>query len=350
MANIDFTNLDPDVVKLSKAIRQTEGGNFDATNPDAGGWSVGAYQWHGKDEAGARQHFQAEASQFGLDPHDFSPVNQDKVAYAKMKAWKDKGYHAGEIAAMWNGAKIVDGRPQAINPKYVEKVQAALGNPVQNPGHLPATTYDPAPFGTGEGKIDLSNTNQPVVDKAALGDSLGKGANAVGDAVGQVVNEKNAKKVGSGLLHAVGNFGVGVVKGTGQALNSTAGRIADKILPPQKNNPGAVFNSSKTAKQVTEEQFTPKGASQKVGAFTGKYVLPTVAGATSLGAGATAMGVDVPAVLSAGVNAVKSAGKFAYKGAKVAGKTALLAEALAHPKQVLGIIGHLLELAKSGVE
>lgn len=121
----DFTQLDPQVVTLAKAIRQVEsGGNFNAVGDS--GHSFGAYQWYDPKGDG-KAHFASDAKSFGLDPTDLSPTNQDKVAYAKMKAWKDKGYHAGEIAAMWNGSHLENGRPVPNNPQYVVKVQSALG-------------------------------------------------------------------------------------------------------------------------------------------------------------------------------------------------------------------------------
>lgn len=62
-AQTDFTNLDPQVVQLARAIRTTETNTrYDASNKDADGWSVGAYQWHGANEAAARQHFRVPPS------------------------------------------------------------------------------------------------------------------------------------------------------------------------------------------------------------------------------------------------------------------------------------------------
>jgi len=264
MANIDFNNLDPDAVKLAQAIRQTEtGGNFTKSNPDAGGWSVGAYQWHGKNETAARQHFASEATQFGLDPHDFSPVNQDKVAYAKIKNWKDEGYHAGEIAALWNGAHMVHGRPQAINPNYVAKVQKNLGSV---PGvQVKTQGFNAAPFSSGA--VNLGQPSKP-------------------------------EDLPTGVMNAVGGFGTGVFKGVGQDLEDTGGKIGDAVSR-LLHLKGAQGNGPTAGGKIATQQFTPQGNAEKVGKVAGQAVPAAALAATGAGAAADAAGIDVPATAEA---------------------------------------------------
>lgn len=111
------TNIDPTALALSRSIRQVEsGGDYNAVGDN--GTSFGAYQFHG-------DNFKNWATQFGLDPNDKSATNQDHLAYLKIKSGLDSGLSQSEVAAQWNGAKMVNGRPQAINPNYVKKVQAA---------------------------------------------------------------------------------------------------------------------------------------------------------------------------------------------------------------------------------
>ncbi len=110
------TNIDPTALALSRSIRQVEsGGDYNAKGDN--GTSFGAYQFHG-------DNFKNWATQYGLDPTDKSPTNQDHLAYLKIKSGLDSGLSQSEVAAQWNGAKMVNGRPQAINPDYVKKVQA----------------------------------------------------------------------------------------------------------------------------------------------------------------------------------------------------------------------------------
>jgi hypothetical protein len=93
----DGTQLDAGVVNLARAIRKHESGDSYTKSGDAG-TSLGAYQFNNGHEAipqgGIPSNFKAWATQYGLNPNDFSPVNQDKVAYARVKELKDRGLHA----------------------------------------------------------------------------------------------------------------------------------------------------------------------------------------------------------------------------------------------------------------
>lgn len=115
----DPTQLDPKIVKVMGAIKKIEsGGDYNAVGD--GGQSHGAYQWN-------KDNFKSQATQFGLDPNDMSPANQNKVAYSRIKSLKDQGRQPEEIAAIWNGAKkLPDGSFTYINPQYGEKFRSAL--------------------------------------------------------------------------------------------------------------------------------------------------------------------------------------------------------------------------------
>lgn len=93
----DGTQLDAGVVNLARAIRQQESsGNYNAVG-DAG-TSHGAYQWQ-------PGNFQSAAQKYGLNPNDFSPINQDKVAYHQILDYKNQGYTPEQIASLWNSGK-----------------------------------------------------------------------------------------------------------------------------------------------------------------------------------------------------------------------------------------------------
>lgn len=99
--------LDPDVINLAKAIRQTEsGGNLQARGRSG---EYGAYQY----TPGTWQKYAGEA---GINtPLEQSTMEQqNEVTYRKLKQWKDQGLNIGQIASMWNS-----GKPDAyLDPTY----------------------------------------------------------------------------------------------------------------------------------------------------------------------------------------------------------------------------------------
>lgn len=142
----DGTQLDPKVLKVMRAIRQIEsGGDFNAVGDN--GTSAGAFQWNNGPvkltPGAAPANFVRDAQSVGLNGADFSPANQNKVAYFKIKGWKDEGLQPEEIAAKWNGAKKdASGRFTYINPDYGVKFRTALGSPQTNTPSL-ATSATP---------------------------------------------------------------------------------------------------------------------------------------------------------------------------------------------------------------
>lgn len=94
------TTLDPTIVALTRAIKKNETGTGDTYNlvPGADG-ERGAYQflpstwktWAGK-------HLGDENAPMTME-------NQNKVAYAQVKEYKDAGYNPGQIASLWNSGK-----------------------------------------------------------------------------------------------------------------------------------------------------------------------------------------------------------------------------------------------------
>ena len=145
--------MDIGAVNLARAIRQKEsGGNYEALGD--GGYSAGAYQWNnGKQKLNPGEipaNFRSEAQQYGLNPDDFTPYNQDMVAYNKIKALKDQGYNVSQIASIWNSGDpdawtgtFKNGKPsQGYNPtigaRYdvpaYEKEISNLYNQLKNSG------------------------------------------------------------------------------------------------------------------------------------------------------------------------------------------------------------------------
>lgn len=88
--------------------------NKDTGRPQA----FGKYQWHDTtwDEQAKKY--------FGVAGKDLpqTPQHQEAVFSSWNKDMTSKGYNIQEKAAMWNGAKMVDGRPVANNKKYAMNV------------------------------------------------------------------------------------------------------------------------------------------------------------------------------------------------------------------------------------
>ena len=98
------TGLDPQVVNLAKAIRQTESnGNFQAQGKSG---EYGAYQWTAGTWAADSQKYLGQS----IPITDATPEQQNEVAYKKIADWKAAGYNVGQIASMWNAG---GGKPNA---------------------------------------------------------------------------------------------------------------------------------------------------------------------------------------------------------------------------------------------
>lgn len=227
----DGTVLDAGVVNLSKAIRQQEsGGNYNAIGDNS--TSTGAYQWQ-------PGNFAKDAQQFGLNPNDFSPVNQDKVAYAQINAYKQAGYSPSQIASMWNsgkpdatgnvGVKTINGKPVNYDtPKYV---QGVLNYFNQYKQQTPSQTQS-APQG-----------QQPQEQSPSIGGFLGNvvqsGANLLGN-------------IGNAALHPlqtiqnVGGAAVGGLQELGGQSNDNTAKF-DNLVGYFKQRYGGVDNLLHTA-------------------------------------------------------------------------------------------------------
>lgn len=100
--------LDPQVVNLARAIRQTEsGGNYSASglSKEKGGYQFTPDTWN------------AVAPKYGINvPIDqATPEQQNAVAYNRIKEWKDSGHDVTQIASMWNAG---EGEPNAYTGRF----------------------------------------------------------------------------------------------------------------------------------------------------------------------------------------------------------------------------------------
>lgn len=115
--------LDKRIVALAKAIRQHEsGGNYQARG---GSGEFGAYQY-------MPATWQSWAKKYlGSSTAEMNKINQNKVAYFRIKEWKDQGYNPAQIAAAWNSGSPHNWQSKVgVNkygvrynvPKYVKSV------------------------------------------------------------------------------------------------------------------------------------------------------------------------------------------------------------------------------------
>jgi hypothetical protein len=151
--------LDPQVVALTKAIRQVEsGGNFGASGASG---EHGGYQYTPETWSGV-------AKKYGINVplEQATSSQQNEVTYKRIKEWKDAGHNVGQIASMWNAG---EGRPNAYRenwrgvnkfgvvydtPAYAQKVARAYqqlkGQTAPAPVPTPTPVEEPKPFSLGQ--------------------------------------------------------------------------------------------------------------------------------------------------------------------------------------------------------
>lgn len=238
----DGTQLNPTAVTLAKAIRSVEsGGNYNAVGDN--GQSHGAYQFN-------KGNFQAWAQQYGLNPNDMSPVNQDKVAYARINSLLQKGVPPSQVAAIWNGAKYQNGQYQAINPAYVDKVKNAYQQQLQQTSQSSAQnnglgTFTPQTQTESTPPPATGTTQTPSTDKGFWGNlTSGNLLGAAGDA-------------GNFLFPIVGDVG-GDISGTNK-----------KTVLQQAGDLGTSALSAIAAASLLPESVIGAGATGLIGGLTG---------------------------------------------------------------------------------
>lgn len=248
--------LDPQVVALAKAIRDTETGNRPVSGASG---EFGRYQfmpgtWH----AGASQYLgDANAPQ--------TLENENKVAYEKIKHWKDQGYNPGQIASLWNsGSPNFEGKV-GVNkmgvkydvPGYVQKVYGnyqkykpqtppeAPTSPVEasKPGYSPLI-----PAKAGEGAV--------AAGAKTLANLPGSALNFAKGAIGQL-NPLNIAKNVSEFATGLGDFAKekgGVLPALGAVAKEVPG-AAYKTLVPQAAQELVKGDTIAAQKTLTEDPF-----------------------------------------------------------------------------------------------
>lgn len=214
--------IDPSVVAVMTAIQHVEtGGSSDPYNQSGdNGQSLGAYQWnnlingvHTPLQPGQiPANFQNAAVQFGLNPNDFSPANQNLVAYNQIAAYKAQGLTPQSIDAKWNGAVPDPNNPGQftyINPARAPLFASALNSVVQ--GMSPSAN---TPTGTDvSAPVASATSTAPPSLGGFLENTVKSGANFLGN-------------LGNAVLHpidtvqALGGAAVGALQEAGGQTNS----------------------------------------------------------------------------------------------------------------------------------
>ena len=234
------TNIDPTALTLSRAIRSAEtslDGDYNSVTKEPDGTiSKGAYQFNGN-------NFQSWAKQYNLDPNDFSPENQDKLAYMRIKSLLDEGKSQSEIAAMWNGAKNVGGKMVANNPDYAQKIKdnyERLAQQYQSSSsnfvNLPTPQYS-SPSDTTDTSTDTTEHPYGASNPASENDTLGGGIlKTVENIPSSALNlGKNIVSGVSGLIqHPVKSF-EGAVNTVGGAIQEGGNAIASAVTGKNLN-------------------------------------------------------------------------------------------------------------------
>ncbi len=284
--------LDPQVVNLAKAIRQSEsGGDFNASGKSG---EHGAYQYTeptwAKDSASAGVNVPLKQA---------TPEQQNQVAYTKLKAWKDAGHNVGQIASMWNAGegepdaytgKFSNGQPSVGTnkegvhfdvPTYAKSVAAAYqklksgGQAGLDPNNPSATApkggfVDPAKTAQGENNFVTPPSQVPESPDTATST---KTPDASPTSMGGV-----AADVGTGFLKGA----IGTVKNIADmgniVANQTAGRAAN-MLSGKGNTPtsGGLIPGTEAVDQNLDKNLQSTNAYQtagKIGEGIGEAFLP----------------------------------------------------------------------------
>lgn len=243
--------LDPKIVKVMRAIRQTETGSekdpYNAIGDN--GAAHGAYQFNEKTGMGWKNYAK---TYLGDENAPMTPENQNKAMYGYVKEKKDSGLLPDEIAAMHNGAKKdpITGKYTYLNPEYGNKFRQALTGQTQTNITPTVSTQTSQPQEETLG-TQLSNRGKEAVG-AIQGTISGKinplsgliqTAGAAAGALGDVVNK------GLELIPGVKQLEGLIGQGVGTLANTEAGKSVVKSIdefskahPELSKDIGAGFN------------------------------------------------------------------------------------------------------------
>jgi len=242
--------LDPQALALTKAIGQTEGGNFTAKGKSG---EYGAYQY-------LPSTWAAESQAAGVNvPLDQStPAQQNEVAYKYVESLKQQGYNPGQIASIWNAGsgepnaytgEFSNGQPsKGVNPEGVPyNVQGYADTVMANYGKLNQTSSQPSSTGGGN----------PLVSSAEAAGSAPSGGSSASS--GQPAWLTALEGLG---IAGVGWLGANAAKPIEDAATgAVAGGVAGSILPGAGTIAGAVTGGAGGLAEGIIQDITGAGGS-----------------------------------------------------------------------------------------
>lgn len=229
----DPSQADPSIVALMAGLKSNEGGtNYNALgdkNAQGQYTAAGIGQWSNEVNnvpqpltAGQiPSNFAADAKQYGLDPTDFSPANQNKVMYAILKDGKNQGLTPEEELSKWNsgradayltnpmeGSSVGSGtqnvaayvkRGMAIAQAYAQQQKSSSTRnttSTETPVVTPATPANPAGV---SGTPSLANVGKNLA--ALPGEALSAGESLL-PAIPDIYNDITGKNTKTALQQA----------------------------------------------------------------------------------------------------------------------------------------------------
>ena len=238
----DGTELDLGVVTLAKAIRQVESSN-NYNSKGASGES-GAYQFMPSSwKEWAKKYL-------GNENAEMSSVNQDKVAYYRIKELKDAGNSPSQVASIWNsGSPVWEGKIGTNSkgvkynvPAYVEKVK----NEYINYKQLALATLPSAQIET----TNTSNTTEQPGFVQSLAQSIAKPFEQI-IATGITGLKGITNYIGAGIDTLLGNKELAKIQ-TEEAKNPVKVDLGylGNANPIGMDDNGNYLSGKETAKQV----------------------------------------------------------------------------------------------------
>lgn len=196
--------LDPQVVALAKAIRQTETGNRQVKGQT--GELASRYQF-------MPQTWKSYAGEILGNPNaPLTLENENKVVYHKLLNWKKQGLNPGQIAAAWNA-----GPGSLKNDAWKKRVGYNNGVKYDTPAYVQKVYQNYQQFKPqgGMGANPMQSMQQEP-EKKSVGGFIGNIFKSGADLVGGV---------GSALLHPIQ---------TAKGLGGVALGTAEKLIPGQQ--------------------------------------------------------------------------------------------------------------------
>jgi len=254
--------LDPQVVNLAKAIRQSESGGDYSIAGKSG--EHGAYQF-------TKDTWNAEAPKYGINTslQQATPEQQNAVAYNQIKAWKDQGKDVTQIASMWNAGQ---GEPNAYTGKFSDGSPSIGTNKFGAKFNVPAyaksvaTAYQTLKAG-GQVQADPNNPSsvastqnasvQPQGQSPSVGGFLSNvvssGENAIGGIANAVMHPiKTIEGLGGMAIGAGEKIAEGL---TGKTLNTDQTKSFDSLVNFYGQRYGG-SNIQEIAKNILHSAYT----------------------------------------------------------------------------------------------